>query len=206
MSVLFNGNCFRPLSYLDSDLVSNNRCERRYTFTLHNPTFFLIQILLCFSLSSPSSLKSVSDRWRSELRHLLPAVPVLLVGTKADLREEAMRRERKERRREERRRRRREEEGAETNSSGGSNASTSATSEATATVPPAMEVDGGEEEEENQKRCSSKTFFEILVFDSFAILLMTVTLRPTAAAFCAGTLAPSATWSVRPRAALESRR
>ncbi len=54
----------RPLSYLDADLA-----------------------VLCFSLSSPPSLRSATDRWRSELRHFLPAAPVVVVGTKADERE-----------------------------------------------------------------------------------------------------------------------
>ena len=55
----------RPLSYLDSHVV-----------------------VVCFSVDKKSSLKSVSGKWASEVAHFLPKVPVVLVGTKSDLRKQ----------------------------------------------------------------------------------------------------------------------
>lgn len=53
----------RPLSYPDTDVV-----------------------LLCFSISNPDSLGNVVDKWLPEIRHFCPKVPIILVGTKKDLR------------------------------------------------------------------------------------------------------------------------
>uniref|UniRef100_A0A6B2LKI4 Uncharacterized protein n=1 Tax=Arcella intermedia TaxID=1963864 RepID=A0A6B2LKI4_9EUKA len=54
----------RPLSYKDADVV-----------------------LCAFSLVNPSSFENVSMKWYSELSHYLPGTPIILVGTKLDLRE-----------------------------------------------------------------------------------------------------------------------
>ena len=59
-SVLFG--C-RPLSYPDSDVL-----------------------LICFSIVNPVSLANVVDKWLPEVSHFCPKVPVILVGTKKDLR------------------------------------------------------------------------------------------------------------------------
>ena len=53
----------RPLSYLDTDVF-----------------------LMCFSIDSPKSLSKVSEKWAPEVRHFCPDVPIILVGTKKDLR------------------------------------------------------------------------------------------------------------------------
>ena len=53
----------RPMSYLDANVV-----------------------FLCFAIDSPESLRSISGKWLTEIRHLLPDVPILLVGLKKDLR------------------------------------------------------------------------------------------------------------------------
>ena len=53
----------RPLSYPDTDVL-----------------------LLCFAIDNPDSFQNVADKWVSELNHFCPKVPVLLVGTKIDLR------------------------------------------------------------------------------------------------------------------------
>ena len=53
----------RPLSYPDADVV-----------------------LICFSVDSPDSLENVSEKWWPEVRHFCPNVPVVVVGTKSDLR------------------------------------------------------------------------------------------------------------------------
>jgi len=44
--------------------------------------------LLCFSVVSRSSFDNISDAWIPELRHHCPKTPIILVGTKTDLREE----------------------------------------------------------------------------------------------------------------------
>ena len=44
--------------------------------------------LLCFSVVSPSSFDNVTVKWIPELRHHCPHTPLLLVGTKQDLRED----------------------------------------------------------------------------------------------------------------------
>ncbi|GAA6024842.1 hypothetical protein JCM10207_000633 [Rhodosporidiobolus poonsookiae] len=49
-------------------------------------------ILIAFSLDTPDSLENVSVKWIDEVRALCgPSIPVLLVGCKMDLRDEAMR-------------------------------------------------------------------------------------------------------------------
>ena len=44
--------------------------------------------LLCFSVDEPTSLESVKERWYPELNHHCPGTPILLVGTKEDLRDD----------------------------------------------------------------------------------------------------------------------
>ncbi|XP_028797382.1 rac-like GTP-binding protein RAC13 [Neltuma alba] len=56
-------NRLRPLSYRGADLF-----------------------LLCFSLISKASYENISKKWIPELKHYAPNVPVVLVGTKLDLR------------------------------------------------------------------------------------------------------------------------
>jgi len=53
----------RPLSYPDTDVL-----------------------LICFSIVNPVSLGNVVDKWLPEVSHFCPKVPVILVGTKKDLR------------------------------------------------------------------------------------------------------------------------
>ena len=53
----------RPLSYPDADVI-----------------------LICFSVDSPDSLQNVSEKWWPEVHHFCPNVPVIVVGTKTDLR------------------------------------------------------------------------------------------------------------------------
>jgi len=53
----------RPLSYPDSDVI-----------------------LICFSVSSRHSLENVTTKWYPELQQYIANVPLILVGTKADLR------------------------------------------------------------------------------------------------------------------------
>lgn len=53
----------RPLSYPESDVL-----------------------LVCFAIDYPTSLDNVMDKWFPEVAHFCEGVPVILVGTKADLR------------------------------------------------------------------------------------------------------------------------
>ncbi|CUM67839.1 uncharacterized protein PRCAT00005547001 [Priceomyces carsonii] len=52
----------RPLSYPDADIL-----------------------LICFSLDNITSLQNVKDTWFPEVSHFCPGIPIILVGTKADL-------------------------------------------------------------------------------------------------------------------------
>eukprot|EP00002_Diphylleia_rotans_P005491 TRINITY_DN14641_c0_g1_i1.p1 TRINITY_DN14641_c0_g1~~TRINITY_DN14641_c0_g1_i1.p1 ORF type:complete len:192 (+),score=31.48 TRINITY_DN14641_c0_g1_i1:76-651(+) len=45
--------------------------------------------ILCFSLINPSSYASVRSRWKPELDLHCPGTPIVLVGTKLDMREDA---------------------------------------------------------------------------------------------------------------------
>ena len=55
----------RPLSYPGTDVV-----------------------LVCFSLCSPASFSNVRTKWGPEIAHHCPGVPIILVGTKADQRDD----------------------------------------------------------------------------------------------------------------------
>lgn len=43
-------------------------------------------IIICFSLISPVSLENVPYKWYPEIAHYCPHVPIILVGTKKDMR------------------------------------------------------------------------------------------------------------------------
>ncbi|KAI4342123.1 hypothetical protein MLD38_026780 [Melastoma candidum] len=58
-------NRLRPLSYPGADVF-----------------------LLAFSLTSKASYENIAKKWIPELQHYAPGVPVILVGTKLDLRED----------------------------------------------------------------------------------------------------------------------
>lgn len=58
-------NRLRPLSYRGTDVF-----------------------LLAFSLISKASYENVSKKWIPELKHYVPSVPIVLVGTKLDLRDD----------------------------------------------------------------------------------------------------------------------
>ena len=44
--------------------------------------------LICFSLTSKTSLDNVRTRWYPEVQHHAPGVPIILVGTKLDLKKD----------------------------------------------------------------------------------------------------------------------
>jgi len=56
----------RPLSYPDTNVL-----------------------LLCFSIDSPDSLENIPEKWVPEVKHFCPRVPLLLIGLKMDLRDDA---------------------------------------------------------------------------------------------------------------------
>jgi small GTP-binding protein len=56
-------NCFRFLEYPATNIIP-----------------------LCFSVICESSFQSVYERWYKELKHYCPKTPIVLVGTKIDLR------------------------------------------------------------------------------------------------------------------------
>ncbi|KAJ3047102.1 GTP-binding protein Rho1 [Rhizophlyctis rosea] len=43
-------------------------------------------VVICYAIDSPDSLENVAENWIQEVRHFCPKIPVLLVGTKSDLR------------------------------------------------------------------------------------------------------------------------
>jgi len=45
--------------------------------------------LICFSVVNPTSYENVTAKWYPELMHFCPGEPIILVGTKMDLREES---------------------------------------------------------------------------------------------------------------------
>jgi Ras-related C3 botulinum toxin substrate 1 len=45
--------------------------------------------LLCFSIVNPVSYQNITAKWYKEVIHYCPDVPLILVGTKLDLREDA---------------------------------------------------------------------------------------------------------------------
>ncbi|KAL7748739.1 GTP-binding protein Rho1 [Sorochytrium milnesiophthora] len=56
----------RPLSYPDSHVI-----------------------LICFAIDSPDSLENVREKWMSEVLHFCAGLPILLIGCKKDLRNDA---------------------------------------------------------------------------------------------------------------------
>jgi len=45
--------------------------------------------LICFSVVSPASFENVRGKWHPEVQHHCPSTPIILVGTKSDLREDS---------------------------------------------------------------------------------------------------------------------
>lgn len=45
-------------------------------------------VLICFSISNPISLQNVKEKWKPEVSHFCPRVPIVLVGLKKDTRTE----------------------------------------------------------------------------------------------------------------------
>jgi len=55
----------RPLSYPDTDVL-----------------------LITFDISNPDSLENIEEKWAPEVQKFIPTTPIILVGTKSDIRED----------------------------------------------------------------------------------------------------------------------
>ncbi len=44
--------------------------------------------ILCFNIAKPDTLRNAVDLWSKELKKYSPGIPIILVGTKLDLRED----------------------------------------------------------------------------------------------------------------------
>uniref|UniRef100_A0A8C2KXV3 Si:ch211-133l11.10 n=1 Tax=Cyprinus carpio TaxID=7962 RepID=A0A8C2KXV3_CYPCA len=69
----------RPVQLQLCDMAGRDEFER-----LREADVFL----LCYSVVLPSSFRSVTARWAPEVHRLCPGVPIILVGTQSDLRED----------------------------------------------------------------------------------------------------------------------
>jgi Ras-related C3 botulinum toxin substrate 1 len=65
------------------DYASREDSSRLRQLSYTNTDVFL----LCFSIVSPTSFDNIKAKWFPELNHFCPKVPIILVGTKLDLRE-----------------------------------------------------------------------------------------------------------------------
>ncbi|XP_059833055.1 rho-related GTP-binding protein RhoG-like [Hypanus sabinus] len=64
------------------DTAGQEEYDRLRTLSYPQSNVFII----CFSVASPSSFANVRHKWQPEVLHHCPNVPILLVGTKKDLR------------------------------------------------------------------------------------------------------------------------
>lgn len=67
------------------DTAGQEEYDRLRTLSYPQTNVFII----CFSIGSPSSHANVRHKWHPEVSHHCPSVPILLVGTKRDLRSDA---------------------------------------------------------------------------------------------------------------------
>ncbi|KAA8589055.1 hypothetical protein FQN60_010400 [Etheostoma spectabile] len=67
------------------DTAGQEEYDRLRTLSYPQTNVFII----CFSIGSPSSHANVRHKWHPEVSHHCPNVPILLVGTKRDLRGDA---------------------------------------------------------------------------------------------------------------------
>jgi Ras-related C3 botulinum toxin substrate 1 len=80
-SVMVDG---RPISLGLWDTAGQEDYDRLRPLSYPQTDVFLI----CFSIVSPPSFDNVKAKWFPEIEHHAPNVPIILVGTKLDLRED----------------------------------------------------------------------------------------------------------------------
>lgn len=67
------------------DTAGQEEYDRLRTLSYPQTNVFII----CFSISSPPSYENIKHKWHPEVTHHCPSVPIMLVGTKSDLRSDA---------------------------------------------------------------------------------------------------------------------
>ena len=77
---LYNGE---PIALALMDTAGQEDYDHLRPLAYPNTDLFII----CFSVVSPHSFENVQSKWYPELQKNCPGVPILLVGTKCDLRE-----------------------------------------------------------------------------------------------------------------------
>lgn len=74
----------RPFHFSLFDTAGKEDYDRLRVISYMNCDVFLV----CFAVDDPGSLKSVEGNWVPELRRYLPKTPLVLVGTRADRRDD----------------------------------------------------------------------------------------------------------------------
>ena len=72
----------KPLSVAFWDTAGQEDYDRLRHLSYPNTDVFLV----CYSVTSQTSVNNIVDKWLPELRHYIPDATVLAVGTKADIR------------------------------------------------------------------------------------------------------------------------
>ena len=81
-NIMVDGRCI-SLSLWDT--AGQEEYDRLRTLAYPGTDVFL----LCYSVLSPDSYANVKSKWYPELNHHAPGVPIILVGTKTDMREDS---------------------------------------------------------------------------------------------------------------------